>query len=174
MYKFSHIVNGRVKYIYVFNGQKDTQALDKLFATNPSDALFAGIFSPEELTEIRDDNIEVRFIPEHIHLDDTIEIIKKKLLLHLSNALNVSFPELYFFIMQTEHFKATAIYQNLTQNDKLDLTKERITQFLLNLDEFDIDTLPAKELYTYDDILELNLEQTAFTVCKPLGQKLVS
>ena len=174
MYKFSHIVNGRVKYIYVFNGQKDTQALDRLFAKNPSDALFAGIFSPEELTEIRDDNIEVRFIPEHIHLDDTIEIIKKKLLLHLSNALNVSFPELYFFIMQTEHFKATTIYQNLTQNDKLDLTKERITQFLLNLDEFDIETLPAKELYTYDDILELNLEQTAFTVCKPLGQKLVS
>jgi hypothetical protein len=61
--------------------------------------------------------------------------------------------------MQPEQFKATALYQNLTQNEKLDLTKSRLTQFLRNIDEIDVDTLPEKEIYTYDDILELNLEK---------------
>lgn len=174
MYKISHLVDGRVKYIYIFNGKNNTEALDKLFLKNPNDAIFAGIFSPDELTTIRDDDIRVRFIPEHIHLDDTIETIKKKVLLHLSNVLNASFPELYFFIMKPVQFKAETIYQNLTQNDKLDLTKDRLIQFLLNIDEFDVDTLPEKETYTYDDILGLNLEESTFLVAKPLGQKLVS
>jgi len=175
MYKVSHIKNGAVKYIYVFNGKKNSpEAQNKLFLKNPTDKLFEGIFTPTELTTIREDNIQVRFIPERLHLDDTVEIIKKKLLLHLIDDLNVSFPELYFFIMQPEQFKATALYQNLTQNEKLDLTKSRFTQFLRNIDEIDVDTLPEKEIYTYDDILGLNLEQEPFTVAHPVGQKMVS
>ena len=80
-YKISHIINGTVKYIYVFNGKHKNrpEALNKLFTKKPTDAVFAGIFTPEELTDIQENAIQVRFIPEHIYLDDTIEIIKKKL-----------------------------------------------------------------------------------------------
>jgi hypothetical protein len=147
--------------------------LDKVFQRNPADPLFADIFSPNELTTIRDDQIQVRFLPDRLHLDDTIEIIKKKLLFHLPE-LNVSFEELYCFISQPEYFKAANVYQKLTQNEKLDLTRERLIQFLLNLDEFDMATLPEKENYTYEDILALNLEQTEFMTYKPLGQKISS
>ena len=176
IYKISHIINGTVKYIYVFNGNTKNKAehQDKLFQRNPADELFAGIFNPAELKDIVDNTIQVRFISERLHLDDTIEIIKKKLLLHLKKELNASFDEIYFFIMQPEQFKTAIVYQNVTQNEKLDLTKERLTQFLYNIDEIDVATLPDKEIYTYDDILELNLEQDSFTVAKPLGQKIAS
>ena len=81
IYKISHIINGTVKKIYVFNGQKNSkEPLDKLFQKNPADPRFDGIFSQEELTEIQEKSTEVRFLPENIHLDDTIEIIKKKVL----------------------------------------------------------------------------------------------
>jgi hypothetical protein len=174
IYKISHILDGVVKYIYVFNGKNKTDSLDKLFLKKQNDPIFDGIFSPEEITDINENSIEVRFIPESIHLDDTIEIIKKKLLLHLMNDLNISFDELYFFIIQPEKFKAETIYHNLTQNEKLDLTKPRLTQFLLNLDEINVDDLPDKETYTYDDILQLNLEKSSFMATKPLGQKITS
>jgi hypothetical protein len=140
---------------------------------NPADKLFSDIFTPDELTDIRENNIQVRFISESIHLDDTIEIIKKKLLFHLMD-LNISFDELYFFIGQREQFKATTIYKNLTQNEKLELTKERLIQFLRNVADFDVTLIPDKETYSYDDILALNLEQAEFTLFKPLGQKFVS
>jgi hypothetical protein len=175
MYKISHIINGTVKFIYVFIGpQKNGEELNKLFQKNPADKRFDAIFTPEERDDILADEIQVKFISESIHLDDTIEIIKKKLLFHLMDDLNASFDELYFFMVQPEQFKAVAIYQNLTQNEKLELTKERLVQFLLNVDEFDVASIPNKDVYTYDDIHALNLEQTECMVYKPLGQKIVS
>jgi hypothetical protein len=173
MYKISHIIQGAVKKIYVFSGHRKEEPLDTLFQKKPTDARFNGIFSPVELAAIQTQFIEVRFIPESFHLDDTIEIIKKKILLHLPD-LNASFAELYLFTVQTEQFKAATLYQNLTQNEKLELTKERLIQFLLNIDEFDIETLPEKASYTFDDILALNLEEKPLTVYKPFGQKIVS
>ena len=79
-YKISHVINGTVKKIYVFSGKQknSAEALNKLFLKKPTDAVFADIFTPEELTDIRENAIQVRFIPEYIHLDDTIETIKKK------------------------------------------------------------------------------------------------
>jgi hypothetical protein len=172
-YKISHVINGTVKKIYVFSGKQknSAEALNKLFLKKPTDAVFADIFTPEELTDIRENAIQVRFISEYIHLDDTIETIKKKL---LSIDLNVSFAEMYCFIIQPAQFQAASVYQNLTQNDKLELTKERLVQFLLNINEYDVATLPEKDVYTYDDIFALNLEQSIFSVIKPLGQKIGS
>ena len=174
-YKISHVINGTIKKIYVFNGKhkNSAESLNKLFLKNPTNAIFIDIFTPEELTDIQENSIQVRFIPEHIYLDDTIEIIKKKLLLHIID-LNVSFAEMYCFVIQPEQFQAASIYQNLTQNEKLELTKERLVQFLLNINEYDVATLPTKDVYTYDDILALNLEQSIFSVIKPLGQKIGS
>ena len=78
MYKISHIINGAVKKIYVFAGPKKKSGMDKLFRKNPTDHTFAGIFSPEELADIDENEVQVRFLPETLHLDDTIEVIKKK------------------------------------------------------------------------------------------------
>ena len=160
--------------IYVFNGL-NSDKLDKLFLKDPTNKVFDGIFTAEELVTIRKNSTLVRFIPDQIHLDDTIEIIKKKIVLHLID-LNAAFEELYLFIVKPEKFTAATLYQNLTQKEKLELTKARLVQFLLNIEDFDVTALLAspKTIYTYDDLLELNLENSLFSVSKPLGQKMVS
>ena len=164
--------------IYVFNGlnsDKHSDKLDKLFIKDPTNKVFDGIFAAEELATIHKNGSQVRFIPDQIHLDDTIEIIKKKIVLHL-NDLNAAFEELYLFIVKPEKFTAATLYQNLTQKEKLELTKTRLIQFLLNIEDFDVTALlsSTKTVYTYDDLLELNLENSLFSVSKPLGQKMVS
>ena len=116
IYKVSHIVNNSVKTIYVFIGKPHIEGkqkqLDKLFQENPEQDVFKGVFSEEELADIEENNIKVKFVPDRIHLDDTIEVIKKKILLHLS-VLNASFDELYLFLRQIEIFDAISLYQNL-------------------------------------------------------------
>jgi hypothetical protein len=172
IYKISHIDNNTTKTIYVFIGKY--KELNKLFQKDPGNAAFANIFLPEELDDIAENDIQVKFIPDRLHLDDTIEVIKKKILLHLQNDLNISFDELYCFTRQYEQFNAIALYQNLTQNEKLELTRDRLLQFLLNVPELDINMLEDKPVYTFSDIVKLNLEQTPLLVMKPLGQKMVS
>ena len=82
-YKIAHVDNNRIKTIYAFIGNPSISSgkykhLDKLFLKNPKEKVFEGIFAPEELEEIIENEIPVKFIPERLHLDDTIEIIKKK------------------------------------------------------------------------------------------------
>ena len=182
-YKIAHVDNNRIKTIYAFIGNPSISSgkykhLDKLFLKNPKEKVFEGIFAPEELEEIIENEIPVKFIPERLHLDDTIEIIKKKILLHLQAELNVSFAELYCFIRQYENFNTISLYQDLTQHEKIDLTKERLMQFLFNLPDLNIDksiieTIGDKPTYTYEDLLKLNLEQEPLLTTKPLGQKII-
>ncbi len=178
IYKVSHLDNNRIKTIYVFIGKPPVEGkykeLEKLFLREPTKDIFAGIFTPEELADINDNDIPVKFIQDRLHLDDTIEIIKKKLLLYLGDDLNMSFDEMYCFTKQYESFNAITLYQNLTQNEKLELTHERLIQFLLNIPELDLNTLENKPIYTFADIVKLNLEQSPLFVMKPLGQKMSS
>jgi hypothetical protein len=178
IYKVSHTVNDNVKTIYVFIGKphiegKDKQ-LDKLFQRDPTKDVFAGIFSSDELANIAENDINVKFIQDKLHIDDTIEIIKKKILLHLGNDLNFSFDEIYCFVRQYEKINAISLYQNLTQNEKLELNRERLIQFLLNMPEINISSLEDKPVYTFADIVNLNLEQVPLLITKPLGQKIIS
>ena len=140
--------------MYVFIGKPPIKSnikklnLDNLFLQDSSNDVFASVFSPEEKADIIEYNTTVKFISERLHLDDTVEIIKKKILVHLMNELHCSFDELYLFMRQSEHFNATALYQNLTQHETLDLNKERLVQFLLNVPELDITTLEDKPIYS--------------------------
>ena len=72
-----------------------------------------------------------------------------------------------------EQLNSISIYQSLTQNDKLDLTKEKLLQYLLNIDNISNDSLPDKDFYEYDDILSLNLDQTPSLVLNVIGHKFV-
>ena len=132
------------------------------------------IFNKEELENIRNENIKVIFSSQVIHYDDTIGTIKLKLINEFSETF--SLEEIYMFCLKEEILNPLSVYKILTQNNKLKLTKLRLDQFLLNIirDEngniakFD---LPEKEVYTYDDIVELNLENKKWWVSKVLGQK---
>lgn len=167
VFKISYINKNEIKKIYVFLGEKEISDgsdedidLFDLFKREPSHPVFKKIFSPSEITIINENDIEVKFCKEQIHIDDTIETVKNKLIKEFSQ--HIAFEEIYLFGKKTEELNAVAIYQNLTQNDKLDLTRDRLIQFLLNIEKINIDRIPIKDIYNYDDILLFKLKRKTF------------
>jgi len=179
IYKIAHTLeNNDIKNIYVFYGAGATE-LNTLFQKDPSNSLFGRIFSTLELFIVREKAIPVTFLPMGIFPDDTIETIKAKIIQFCG--LNCAFSEMYLFAQQKEILNSLRIFQTLTQNEKLDLTRERLVQYLLNITgasaneaETFIDQLVDKPLYTYDDILALNLDNKEMLVTIPIGQKFVA
>jgi hypothetical protein len=183
IYKVHHLIDKeRTKAIYVFYGNNlDVTNPEELFKRDPTNSAFIdpstklSIFTDLELAKIQDSSnpIDVIFIKQQIHFDDSIATIKLKLIEAISNSFSIE--QIYLFCMKTELLNATNIYQTLTQKNRLDLTKIRVDQFFLNVhDETGysiVSQLPIKDVYTYDDILELNLANKKFTVSKVLGQK---
>jgi hypothetical protein len=125
-----------------------------------------------ELNDIRANSVPVTFVNQQIHLDDTIATIKKKLMVVMDP--KTSFGGMYMFAKQLETLNPVAVYQNLTQNGKLELTKERLQQFLLNIGDVDIDAIEEKDVYDYDDIIALDLDKEPTLVSKPIGQRFVA
>ena len=125
IYKFAHIGrNNNIKILYVFIGENankmTSDALDRLFIQKPTDEAFKGVFTEDEINELNEMNPipKIKFIPESIHLDDTIETIKKKFLFQLMDDLNTSYDELYFYIRQTpSNCCAATVRQTCSQDD---------------------------------------------------------
>ena len=176
IYKINHLIGDNVTdTIYVFYGKNPSiKKVNELFVNDPSNHAFINIFNSDELNTISTNKIRVHFSEQQIHMDDTIGIIKIKILNELRK--DYSLEEIYLFCLKEELLNANIIYQSLTQNKKLDLTRVRINQFVLNLVREDTGkpvnlNIPDKQLYSYDDILALNINNKKMWVSKVLGQK---
>ena len=164
-YKVNYIINGKIDTIYVFYGKPVT--------ANKKKEIMNLVFNEKELAQITDDNSTVKFSEQLIHFDDSIGTIKLKILVEFNKS--ISLEEIYLFCNKYEELNAISLYQSLTQNKKLDLTKIRLDQFLVNIvsdekgDAFKMP--PTKEIYTFDDILEMKINGKKYIVNKVLGQK---
>lgn len=183
IYKVNHLVGENIDTIYVFCGNNNSE-LDKTFQKikknisinefkDPlTDAL---IFNEEELSNLRDDtlNIKVFFSSQQIFSDDNIGTIKLKIVNEFDKKFSAE--EVYLFCMKREVLNPVKIYKTLTQNNKLPLTNIRLEQFLENIlqgeDDNNIMRREKKAVYNYDDILALNISGKTFWVAKVLGQK---
>ena len=158
-YKINHIVDKKVVTIYLFNGSTNKDLNE--------------YFSPEEIENIKNEDIKVIFSKQQIHSDDTIGTIKIKIANELKS--KISIEEIYLYCQKIETLNAVSIYQSLTQNRKIELTNIRIEQFISNivsnLDGEPFEKLESKDVYTYDDILEMKVDNKQFIVNKVLGQK---
>jgi hypothetical protein len=182
IYKVNHLKDAEtIEAIHVFYGSSlQEDDLDELFKRDPQNPAFIDkntgqpIFNDDELQNIVEKQIPVIFSEQQIHYDDSIGVIKLKIMAEFSNTF--SLEEIYLFCMKDEILNPANIYQTLTQNGRLPLTKVRLDQFILNViyDEngkpirFNI---PDKEVYDYDDILELDINGKQFSMTKVLGQK---
>lgn len=173
IFKISYSNNNEIKKIYAFVGSEMSKQfnLTELFETDTENGIFKSIFSKEELTIIEKNNIPVKFCKERIYTDDTIETIKKKIILEFEK--KICFEEMYLFYKTNEELDTLAIYKKLTQNDKVELTKNKLIEFLLNIDNIDISSIPEKDVYNYDDFLSLKID-TNVLVNKPMGQRLAA
>jgi len=159
IYKVHYLKNNETDSIYVFYGEN----------SNESD-LYEKCFHPEELINIRENHTPISFVQSQIHRDDSISTIKTKILKECSKKnLSFSIPEMYLFCQKREKLNTAEIYESLTRNKRVELSKNRLETFLLNLHPL-VD-VPVKKVYDYDDLFALKLDQSSFEVDKILGQK---
>ena len=149
--------------------------INVLFQKSPIDDKFKNIFNAQEIAIIREQSISVVFVEQSIHIDDNIGVVKLKIFEAMQR--EVSMDELYLFCLKQERLNPITVYQNLTQNDRLPLTRIRLNQILLNI--YDVEGepidfgLPIKEKYNFDDILQFDLLKREYLVANVLGQKFV-
>lgn len=105
-----------------------------------------------------------------IHLDDSVRIIKNKILKELG-LTKVSYKELYLFTKNTFQDSLLNVYRFLTNQDTEILTVDKIKIFLANIDKTDLITKISKESYTYDDFLNIMGENKDLNIYIPIGQK---
>ena len=169
--KINHLEKNRVKKIFVFKGRLNIN--DSWLDENNE-----SIFNEDELSKIKSDKIKVVLINEYIHNDDTISTIKKKIAKFTD--LRISTYEMYLFSIKNEKLNPSVIYNQLTQDESIDLTKDRIFQYLLNItsdivEDNDFDLFKEnKDIIDYDDFLSLKQINWANNVdiTIPLGQKI--
>ena len=166
IFKVNLLVDGLIDKIYVFLGNVTPPEEDDV-------ELFKKIFTDDELENIEKNKIDIVFSKQRVYFDDSISTLKIKLLMELGT--NASFEEMYLFCRQRETFNAVSVYRMLTQNKRIELTDIILNQFLANIvsesDGNPINTLEYKETYTFEDILELKLDNKVCVVNKALGQK---
>ena len=120
--------------IYVFYGSRFSELKENpndIFDNDPTNKVFNDVFNKEELDYIEQNKIEVIFIDKSIHIDDSIGVIKLKIFDIIQKDSSMS--EIYLFCLKTEKLNPITVYQNLTQNDRLPLTKIRMDQLIFNL-----------------------------------------
>lgn len=116
---------------------------------------------------------DIIYTSQQIHPDDSIRVIKNKII-HAIGENMVSYNEIYMYISIAKEFDVLELYQTITQDDKIDFTKEHVIQLLRNMDYDEnvireIENNP-KQTYFYDDFVEyINPEKKRIHI--PLGQK---
>jgi hypothetical protein len=159
IYKVSQIIDGVINSVYVFYGQPIVKKDEK--------ELVKKIFTQNEIENIKN----IYFSEQQIHRDDTIGVIKIKILNELKK--KVPLGEIYLFCQKIEYLNSIAIFQALTQNKKIKLTHQRLEQFLLNIDNINGESFimpEQKDEYDLNDILGMKLDGKKI-VNKVLGQK---
>lgn len=178
IYKVAHLKNNEIVTLYVFYGSKiddvnDSEKIKERFEADKNDILFKDIFTEDLLDEITNKDINVIFVDMKIHLDDSIENIKTKIL-YATKGESVSFFEMYLFVKLGIQQYPEKIYENLTQKGSSDLLKLHMEQFLHNINRPElIETIGMKEIYDYDDILNLKLTDEKYITNKSIDQKIV-
>ena len=166
---------GKIKRMYVFGGgQQNMQT----------------IFSESELNEIKAKAIEVVFSTQQIHKDDSIRIIKKKIIQEIGEQ-EICYDEMYLFANVLESINTMSLYQLITQtspvaklpsklvvggfpppdqNDSRIITYNHLKQLLLNMN-INEDITDRKEQYLYEDILTWIEPHKKYPISIPIGQR---
>ena len=161
------------QHIYVFLSSELGKTIDvlqdELFNSRKEKLL--SIFTSTELDSIFEKSIPVYFIDEPIYIDDNISTIKRKIIDNTD--LELSFPEIYLFGIDIKKFNIQSLYYQLTHDEELPLTKQRMIQFIQNFVDFNIDDFLAigQEEFSMEDLSPFTEEamKTKFAI----GQKFI-
>ena len=174
IFKIYHKKNKReTQHIYVFLSHELGKTIDilqdDLFHSRKEKLL--SIFTPTELDSILEESIPVHFIDEPIYIDDNISTIKRKIIENTD--LVLSFPEIYLFGIDTKKFNIQTLYYQLTHDEELPLTKQRMIQFIQNFVDFNMDNFSTieQEEYSMEDLFPFTEEVMKIKIA--IGQKFI-
>ena len=167
IYRVILVKDDGIKSLYIFN--HNDQHDDDFIVDKRDYEKYKDLIGPKNYESLKDD-IDVHIVNMNIFKDDTIETIKKKILFALNNS--VAFEELYLFGLREEINNNSDIFDMLSQNDNLEIDYNRFFQFIENFVDIDISVLDLdKEVFTYDDIIMLNLDNKTKLKKFPLGSR---
>jgi len=161
IFKIAYTIDNKIKKLFVFCGEQLSKEEKQISNEN--------IFTEENRKLIDEDDPEIIFIEKLIHLDDTIKTVKKKIVNEC--LLGFSVPEIYLFGKEEINISSEELYNALTQNDRIALTKERLLQFITQFEK--IGDIQEKNIYDLNDIQDLKLD-TNLSIFKPIGQHFTS
>jgi len=159
---------GTPKRIIVYNGTNSEHAITK------DDE----IFSEDERIRIGIEQPEIVSSSQQIHKDDSIRIIKKKIIQELGKN-NLSYDELYLFSGRRDKLHLLKTFLEMTEHGKNDFNKHMAGQFLFNiLNDTATDRAKSfserinKDVYSYDDFnKEFKQADDLYNIFIPLGRR---
>ena len=147
VYKVKIIQNSKIKETYIFGDDNSKEDFS---------------------SDVKNGEINTK---KYIHNDDTVFNIKNKIIQELG--YNVSYEEIYLFSKTSISYNLEKIFDILSQNNSIEIVKNRLISFLLNLNKHKtlVEQLKKDEEdkeYSFDDLLKLNLDN-ALNVKIPIG-----
>jgi hypothetical protein len=175
IFKVKILTGTGVNTIYLFAGIWSAQLqLGNLRENNLPEGV-ENPLSSREIEAIDNGTVKLVVSDKHLYLDDTIDVVKRKLITVLSDTIDeISYEEIYLFGQREELLDTANVYQILTQKGRIPLTRERLSQYLLNIYNIDVSTIPVKSVYDYNDLLSLGLESKPQLVNFSIGQRFVT
>jgi len=174
------ILPNSIYKIYQLNSEKKPKKIIVFHGKREPVTSLNEIFSEIEIAEIGLYQTEIKYSQQLIHKDDSIQTIKKKIMIEL-DANIVSLEEIYMFSKIRDNLHLMKFYQDFTQNDKIEFKSEMLGQLLRNLFSGDsekalslIESIPKKDVYSYEDLanyLDLSID---YEITIPIGQKFSS
>jgi len=152
--------------IYKIYSLNSSGEVDKIYVFSRGNIV--DVFSEESLDIFKSKNIEIVYSKNQIHKDDSIRVIKKKILLELG-ANNNSYEELYLFVNILENIDVLKLYQTLTNNEKSSLTKVQLNQVFSNFNITNVN-IDDKEIYSYNDFSSYFSTNKDYLINHALGQ----
>jgi hypothetical protein len=152
--------NGNVTKIYIFCAKTKTTANLK------------ELFSDIELALHKINSVEYIFSDQLIHPDDSIRVLKKKIIAEIGMD-SIAYEELYLFGFMKTRIDMKDIYQKLTKNETVEISKEQFQQIAININA-NIGSVKSidfeKDYFSYDDFIELqNSSDLSIFVNRPIG-----
>jgi len=171
--------NNQIEHIYIFLGKQINKEELILQNLGPDDM---NIIDRTLLGKIRTENIRYTFINESIYADDTILRIKEKFVKYTD--LDICLPEIYLFTLVKTKLNSNVIFNNLTQDGMLELTKDILEVFLKNINKNNVHDTEKfnllnyvgeiKNFYTYNDFINMrNIDFNNIILKKSMGLDMV-
>jgi hypothetical protein len=199
VYKFVKTdIDGVWKQVIIYKGKSDLDFPSKIDAVTTEDEKanymiyvdqhLKEIFSDDEREQLKTHFPTLVFSSQQIHPDDSIRILKKKLLRELG-VENVSYPEIYLYCKIHETIPFMKFFYEKTKDDELltigsvssraignesAFTKNMVGQLFMNMgvspESIDSFQENIKTHFTYDDILPY-IQSSLHVSSVSLGQK---